>query len=412
MNKEVFIKNREKLLEQLPDNSMVVLFAGVAPRKSGDETYAFTPNRNFYYLTGDDETRDILMLVKTPMMSLTHMFILPYDEVQAKWVGETYSREKIQELSGINDVRYLDSFESTLHMYMQHLGCEHLYLDLERQGYNESKTIPQEFAATIKDKYPSVKIENIYGKIAELRMIKSSEEIEEMKKAIHITNLGLEAIMKSIASNKSEKEMQALFEYTVVVNGAEDLAFPTIAASGKNGCVLHYNENNCKIQKDSLALFDLGAQHHYYKADITRTYPVDGKFTPRQRQIYDIVLAGQKLVIESARPGLTTRGLNQLLINYYQEELAKIGLIKNPSEVSKYYFHGVSHHLGLDTHDVSVPCELKPGMVITVEPGLYIAEEGIGIRIEDDVLVTEDGCEVLSKEIIKDPDEIESYMKK
>ena len=121
MNKEVFIKNREKLLEQLPDNSMVVLFAGVAPRKSGDETYAFTPNRNFYYLTGDDETRDILMMVKTPMMSLTHIFILPYDELQAKWVGETYSKEKIQKLSGINDVRYLDSFESTLHMYMQHL---------------------------------------------------------------------------------------------------------------------------------------------------------------------------------------------------------------------------------------------------------------------------------------------------
>jgi Xaa-Pro aminopeptidase len=156
----------------------------------------------------------------------------------------------------------------------------------------------------------------------------------------------------------------------------------------------------------------LGSTFNYYCSDISRTFPVNGKFTPRQRQIYEIVLNGQKLMFKNMKPGITQRELNQILIKYYQVELKKIGLIKEDSEVSKYYFHGVSHHMGLDCHDLADYTPLKPGSVISNEPGLYIPEENIGIRIEDDVLITEDGCVNLSSEILKDPDEIEAFMAK
>ncbi len=412
MNKETFIANRKRLLEQMDDCSVAVLFAGLAPRKSGDETYTFTPNRNFFYVTGVDETKDIVLIAKCGADVLTQVFISPYDEVKAKWVGETYSSEYVKTVSGIDDVKYLYDFEENLDWCLARLGCKTIYFDLERQGFAEASTTAQDFANTFAKKYPSVVIKDIYPTLAKLRMVKSNEELEEIRGAIRITDLGLKNILKHLKPGLNESVMEAHFNFAIYTNGCSDNAFETIAASGGNACVLHYHGNCCEMHDGDLALFDLGAEYHHYKSDITRTYPVNGKFNPRQKQIYNIVLGGQKLVFANAKPGTTTRSLNMLLVKYYQQELKKIGLIKEDSEVTKYYFHGVSHHLGLDTHDAAYPCTLEPGMVITVEPGLYIAEEKIGIRIEDDVVITKDGCEVLSKNIIREIDEIEDYMKK
>lgn len=218
------------------------------------------------------------------------------------------------------------------------------------------------------------------------------------------------AILDNMKSGLYEYQLESYFDQAIKYHGSTSYAFETIAASGKNSCCLHYSKNNCEISDGDLVLFDLGATSDYYCADISRTFPANGKFTPRQREIYDIVLRGQKLVFESIKPGLTTRDLNNILVDFYKVELKKIGLIKEDSEVSKYYYHGVSHHLGLDCHDLCDYTPLKPGSVITVEPGLYILEESIGIRIEDDALVTEDGCINLSAEIIKEIDEIEAYL--
>lgn len=410
MEKENYIKNRRKIIDSMKDNSLLVLFAGMAPRKSGDETYAFTPNRNFYYATGIDEQKDILLIYKiNSKRFLEIVFINRFDEFKAKWVGKSLTKEEATSLSGVDTINYLDEFNEVFSRLASR--SERIYLDLERQGYEEATTVPQNFASNVKEKYPAIKIKNIYENIAKLRMVKSKDEIVEIEKAISITAKGVEMLMENAKSGILESSLEAYFDFAIKQNGAKDFAFKTIAASGKNATVLHYSSNDSIIKKGDLILFDLGAEFNYYKSDITRTFPVEGKFSQRQKEIYEIVLKGQELVFSLIRPGTTLLVINEELTKYYAKELKRIGLIKYDQEVSKYYYHSVSHHLGLDTHDANVVAlPLEEGNVITVEPGLYIEEESIGIRIEDDALVTKDGCRNLSSQIIKSVEEIERFM--
>lgn len=406
-----FKNNRKKLLDALEDNSVLVLFSGNAPKKSLDEQYPFAVNRNFYYETGIEEANDILVLSKVNSKVDVSLFISEIDEAKARWVGRTLSKDEAFNLSGIESILYLEDFDE----YLDNLLSKGLtlYLDLEKQSFEDLLTKSELFASELKDKYPKLVIKDCYNTICEHRMVKSKEELELIKKAIYITKIGIESLMKNAKSGIYEYQLEAHFDFEIKRNGATGFAFKTIAGSGLNGATLHYSANNCLIEKDSLILFDLGAQYKLYNADITRTFPVDGKFTKRQKEIYEIVLRGQELVMSKIKPGLTLIDLNNILRDYYVEELMKIHLIKSKEELNKYYFHGVSHHLGLDTHDASIRnYPLREGAVITVEPGLYIEEEKIGIRIENDVLVTKDGCADLAKDIIKTVEDIENFMKK
>ena len=413
MNSNLFIKNRQKIFKMMENNSMMILFASKAPRKSGDETYNFTPNRNFFYLTGVDEENDILVLTKFNQKETACIYINPFDEYKAKWVGRSYLKNEIEEFSGIERVSYLESFNEDIHSYMQYYPVNKIYFDLERQSYDELDTLAQIKANELKNKYPQLVIEDAYKFLAQARMEKEAEEVELIKKAIEITNQGVLNLLTHARGGVKEYAIESHFDQKIKELGASDFAFKTIAAAGGNACVLHYHKNNTEVKDGDLILFDLGAEYGYYKSDITRTFPVNGKFTDKQKLIYNIVLKGQELVMNNTRPGVTTRELNGILVQYYAKELKKIGLIKEDHEVSKYYYHGVSHHLGLDTHDAcTFGAKLTPGCIITVEPGLYIAEWDIGIRIEDDVLVTKFGCENLSSQIIKTVDEIESFMAK
>ena len=413
MNKEFFTKNRKKLQERLEDNSILLLFAGTAPYKSADEQYPFITNRNFYYLTGIDKDKIILLISKIDDKISEKLFIPRPDPVMAKWVGATISEEESKGVSGIEDIEFLDRFEMSIGSILNRNRIERIYLDLERQEIRTSKTESQDFANMINEKYPYIGIKNIYHDIAELRMIKSDEEIELMRKAIEITNDGIMNMVHNIKPEMMEYEIEAYFNFTLNKKGITNKAFDTIAAVGKNATILHYTDNNSKAKDGDLILFDLGAQYKYYNADISRTFPVNGKFTERQKDLYNIVLQAQKAVEEAAKPGLPFKELNEIAKKVLAEGLKKLGLINEDKEIVKYYFHGVSHYLGMDTHDVGpYNIELKPGMVITNEPGLYIEEEGIGIRIEDDLLITENGCENLSKYIIKTVEEIEDYMNK
>ena len=243
-------------------------------------------------------------------------------------------------------------------------------------------------------------------------MKKEPEEIEIMKKAIDITSKGLENVLCHIGP-KMEYQLESYFDQAIKYNGATGYAFNTIAASGNNACCLHYCENNSMANEGDLILFDLGASVNMYCADISRTYPINGKFSPRQKELYDIVLGAQNEVFKACKVGVTTRELNQVVIKYYQKELKRIGLIKNDDEVSKYYYHGVSHHIGLNCHDLAkYGVGLEEGNIISNEPGLYIQEEGIGIRVEDDMLVTKDGAIWLSPQILKTTEEIEAFIEK
>ena len=413
MNKNFFATNRQKLGDVISNNSIAIFFAGQAPYKSADETYPFTPNRNFYYLTGIDEEKVIMVMVNINGEVSEMLFIQENDPVMAKWVGETISEVEAKEVSDIEDIRLLKDFESTIAGYFDRFSMNNVFLDLERQEFNIPRTPSQNFAGEIMQRYPYIKVKNIYHDIALLRTIKREEEIELIKKAIDITYDGIKEIWSNAKSGMKEYEIEAYFNYILKKNGVKDFAFPTIAATGKNATILHYVDNNTTTEDGELMLLDLGAQYKYYNGDISRTFPINGKFTERQKEVYNIVLEANETVMKAVKPGVTTGELQDITKRVLAEGCKKIGLIKEDSELNKYYYHGVAHPLGLDTHDVGPRnVELKPGMIITDEPGLYIEEEGIGIRIEDDILVAEDGYINLSAHIIKSVEDIEAFMSK
>lgn len=405
MNSEVFEKHRKKILNQMEDSSILISISRQKEESIVKQTYDI--NRNYYYLSGVIEFENIVVLAKINNSISEMIFINPYDEYKAKWVGAPKSKEEVIELSGIDNVRYLDSFDQYLNNMLNNV--KNVYLDLPSTPLNSDLSVDELYAKRLKDKKPWINIKNSRPLFAQARTVKEPEEIAEIKKAIAITNKGIEAILTNMRESY-EYQIESYFDQAIKYYGATGYAFPTIAASGKNATCLHYGENNCLAHDGDLILFDLGASVNMYCADITRTFPVNGKFSDRQKELYNIVLKGQELVFEHARPGITTRELNKVLVDFYGEELMKIGLINDPSEVSKYYYHGVSHHIGLDCHDLCDYGPLKPGCIISNEPGLYIAEENIGIRIEDDVLITDDGAEWLSPQIIKTVEEIEEFM--
>lgn len=413
MDKKVYSNNRETLLNKLDDNSIAILFAGNAPKKTGDEFYQFTPDRNFYYLTGINEENHIVVLSKFNNEKSEKLFLKEIDLAKEMWNGKTLRDFEAKEISGIEDCVYMNEFYGYLNRLIKGADEVNLYLDLDRQSFDESDSKGTHFAKIFKNKYPQIIIRNIASKITPLRMIKCKDEIAEMQKAIDITIDGVKSLMKNAKAGMKEYELEAYFDFACKTRGVKDFAFRTIAAAGKNATTLHYVENNTEIKNDDLILFDLGAQWNCYNADITRTFPVSGKFTERQREVYEAVLRVNKAVIEKIKPGVVYKELNAWATDLIAEECIKLGIIKEKNEVSKYYWHSIGHNLGLDTHDVEPQGRnfiFDEGMVFTVEPGIYIGEEGIGIRIEDDVLVTADGCEVLTKEMIKEVNDIEEFM--
>lgn len=408
-----FKNNRKKLAEKLEDNSILVMFAGEAKYKSADERYNFTPNRNFYYLTGIDEEKDILIIKKENGDVSETLFISEPDEVMAKWVGATFTKEEAKEKSGIDNIMYLGSFLSTINANLGSEEIENIYLDLEKRDFEEAERDGGIFAKKISARYPQIVIKNAFNIISELRLRKSKEELDEMRKAVSITKGGVELLMKNSKVGMKEYELEAYFDFYLKQNGVKDFAFKTIAASGKNASILHYHENDSEMKDGDLILFDLGAQWNYYNGDVSRTFPVNGKFTDRQKELYQAVLDVNIAIIDMMKPGITMKAVNEAANEMLAQKCLDLGLTEKKEDFRKYYFHSIGHSLGLDTHDVGKRWGvLEEGMVWTVEPGLYIPEENVGIRIEDDVLITADGNEVLTKEIIKSIDDIEAFMNK
>lgn len=411
MNNKIYKKNRENVMKNLPEKSAVVLFAGKSIKKTADEVFPFSPNRNFLYLTGINEGDPIVYIEKTKDGIKESLFINRYDEVRAKWMGETISEDRAKEVSAIEDIKYLDTFDAFIHQRIQSDDLEKLYFDMEKMTPDADYLAGGRYAKKIREEYPHLAIGNIYNELATLRQVKTSEELENMEKAIAITHEGITEIMRNAKPGMYEYELEAEFDYVLKKRGVKDFAFKTILASGKNATVLHYSSNDSKIADDSLVLLDLGASWNNYSADISRTFPVSGKFTEEQRKFYDIVILAHERVVAAIKPGVPFMRLNEIVKETYAQELKKVGLIKEDSEVVKYYFHGVSHHLGLDTHDVGRRDNLlTEGMVLTVEPGLYIPEKSIGIRVEDDVLVTKDGSRILGEKFFRTSQEVEDFM--
>lgn len=409
--KSLFEAHRSALEGFLEVGDMAILFSGKAPKSTADAHYSFLPNKNFYYFTGCTQEHFVLVMVKTDKGMDCTLFIEKPDYDVEKWVGRKLTKEGATEISGIHDVQYLDQYITHVGRTVYNGRAQRLLLDLEKMGWDEEDSPAATFAAEFSKRYPFVTIKSLHYILSELRVLKSDEEVVYIQKAIDMTHKGLEGVLAMLKPGVLEYQIEATFAYHTRMNGAERCAFETIAASGGDAVILHYVENNKVVKDGDLVLLDLGAQYMQYSADISRTYPVNGKFTERQKQIYNIVLKAQEAVIEAIKPGVPFEVLNKICQDSLNDSLMAIGLIKDASELSKYYYHGVSHYLGLDVHDLgSRNGLLKSGMILTVEPGLYIAEEGIGIRIEDDILITDDGNINLSKAIPKTVEEIEAIM--
>lgn len=408
---ETLKKRRQQLGANIKDDSLIILFSGEAPVSSADQRYEYTPQRNFYYLTNIDRPKMVYVLRKMNGVVEDYLFIETVTEVEEKWTGKRLSKEEAHALSGIKNILPESELRSVLGRWLLNDDFENVYLDLERGSYNHSDTIQIEFAKELKEKYPFVHIQNIYHHITKLRLIKSEDEITNMRTAIEKTRIGIERLMKASKPEMREYQLEAHYDFAIKTEGVKKTSFHTIAASGVNATVLHYDKNDDVCKDGDLILFDLGCEWNYYCSDISRTFPVNGKFSDRQRDVYQAVLDAQLATIEIIKPGVSMAEVNEFARKKLAEGCKKLGLIKYDEEVSRYYYHGIGHYLGLDTHDVGGRGGvLQPGMVITIEPGLYIAEEGIGIRIEDDILVTKDGYENLSKDIIKSIEDIEAFM--
>lgn len=416
----MYQNRRNTYLDRIQSNALSLFFSGRAPQKSADQFYPLTVNKNFYYLTGLDQENVVLLIAKGENTSDSYLFIDPVDPVKALWDGAGYTFEEASEISGIDlkNIRPIDTLDQTIAQFLStsrralYGYIETVYLDLERLN----EVVPPSLAITYSHKlsalFPYLTLKTNQMILAEMRTVKDAFEIEQTKKALEITQEGLTRIMDTLKPGKFEYQIQAEYNY-VLNNHRTSPSFDTIAASGKNATILHYVDNDSKINDGDLVLFDLGVNYEHYASDITRTFPANGKFTDRQKAVYEVVLKANKETIEWLRPGVTLKEFNEYGKKILTEGAKALGLIKEDEEITKYYYHSLGHYLGLDVHDggnYSLP--IPEGALITVEPGLYIAEEGIGIRIEDDVIVTQDGCINLSKSIIKEVKDIESYMAK
>ena len=358
----LFINNRAKLAAQLPPKSIAVFTANEAMPRNGDQFFPFRQQSDFFYLTGINEENAFLIIAPDyPDESLREvLFIEPYDEVKATWQGEMLDAQHATELSGIKTVKGSDTFYSVLN-------------DIAYSGYGDTIFLNSY-------EYPKYEcnVETIQQRFLKaMRMVKSDEEIKITQQACAITSKAFRRCLQTVRPGMYEYEVQAEIEYIFKQNNATGHAYAPIIAGGKNACCLHYSKNQSLLHDGDLLLFDIGCEYLNYSSDLSRTIPVNGKFTPRQKECYNLVLDVMNEITQLYRPGHCINEINQA---------AKQLMGDN----GKYLIHGVSHHIGLDVHDsVDKFKPFEPGMILTCEPGMYIREEGIGIRIEKDLLVTE-----------------------
>jgi len=418
----LFIKNREKLLTKIKPNSIAIVLSNDEMPRSGDSLFPYRQNADLFYLCGINQEDTVLMLCPDfPDESLREvLFITRSNQLLETWVGHKLTKEEATKISGINKVFFIDEMENVMRDLFLH--SENIYLPTNEYLKFKTPVITRDlrFIAEMKQKYPLHNYFRLTPLVTDLRIIKEAEETEMIKKAINITNSAFRRVLKFVKPNVAEYEVEAEIMHEFLKNRATGHAFMPIIASGKDACTLHYitNEKNC-ISGD-LLLIDFGADFANYAADITRTIPVSGKFTERQRQVYQAVLNVQKEATQLLVPGNTIFEYNKAVLEIMDKQLVDLGLYTaqeaaNQSAekplVKKYMPHNISHHLGIDVHDVgSRFLKLQKNMIFTCEPGIYIKEEGIGIRLENDILV-EDKPINLSQNIPIEIEEIEELMR-
>ena len=422
MNKNLFAKNREKLFAKLPENSLAIINSNDEMPRNGDQLFKFRQNSDLFYLTGINQPKTILLISPdNPNENFREiLFTTQPTELFSTWYGHQADKNELISISGIKNIMWLEDFEITLKDLM--INAENVFL-----SSNEYiKFIPDfpdrnhRFTLELKEKYPLHSYKRLAPILAGLRLIKEPEEIAAIQKACDITAKAFERVLKQTKPDIYEFQIEAEISYEFTVNAADAHAYYPIIASGENACTLHYIENRGICKNGDLLLMDFGCEINNYASDCSRTIPVNGKFTERQKACYQSVLTVYKEILTHFVVGNTIDNLNKETNRLIEKELVKLGLFSEADVIAQnigtplfknYFMHGVSHFLGLDVHDVgSKQIQFQEGMILTCEPGIYIKEEKMGIRLENDILITKDGPVNLMKNIPMEIEEIEKNM--
>lgn len=419
----LFIKNRKKFAARMAPGHIGIFFSNELLVDNADSHYPFKQDSSMYYLSGIDQEECMLVIFPdAPRNEWKEiLFIRKTSPTIQIWEGWKYSPEEATAASGISSIKYFEEFRSTLKWMVSQ--ADGIYLDLnehERNGLR-AHTAAHQFAEDFRKEFPAHSIKRAAPILEDLRSVKEPEEIVQMREAIAITEKAFRRVMKFIKPGVWEHEIEAEIQHEFLRNRATGPAYGSIIASGRNACVLHYVQNNMQCADGDVILMDFGSEYGNYSSDLTRCLPVNGKFTPRQKDVYNAVLRVMKAATEMLKPGTIIEEYHKEVGKIMEAELLGLKLItkediaaQDPAwpAYKKYFMHGTSHYLGLDTHDVGSRYKpMKPGMVFTVEPGIYILEEKLGIRIENNILITENGNEDLMRTIPREVEEIEALMK-
>ncbi len=421
---DLFTENRKRLYAQLPPRSLVILQANDVLPTNADGSMGFVQNSDLFYLSGIDQEETVVMLfpdASDPKLREL-LFVRETNEHIAVWEGEKLTKAQAKERSGIERVHWLTDFEVNFRLLM--CQAEHVFLNSNEHPRASIPTETREmrFTQRCMREYPLHDYQRLAPLMHDLRCVKQPQEITALKEAIRITGDGFQRLLKFVRPGVQEFEIEAELSHEFTRQRARGFAYTPIIASGPNACVLHYITNHCQCQDGEMLLLDVAANYGNYNADLTRTIPVNGKFTPRQRQVYDAVLRVFRQCCQMLRPGVIIREYQENVGRLMEQELLGLGLL-NQEDIDeqdqdkpvykKFFPHGTSHHLGIDVHDVGHTWKpVQAGMVFTVEPGIYIREEKLGIRLENNILIGENGNTDLMGHIPIEADEIEALMRR
>ena len=422
LNREIFIENRSRFTALMKPNSLAIFTSNDIYPTSADGHLPFKQHSDILFLSGADQEESILVLFpdahKDNLKEV--LFLKETNDLIAVWEGARYTKDEAFDISGIKSVFWLSDFERVFNEMA--VNAERIYLNGNEhlRAHVETELRQDRMNKWIKEHYHGHEFERSQPILHRVRGTKTALELEVMREAATITTKGYKRILKFLKPGVWEYELEAEFMHEFLINRSLGFAYTPIIAAGSNANVLHYIENNDQCNDGDLVLFDVGAEYGNYTCDVTRCYPVNGKFTARQTKVYNAVLRVHEGAIALLRPGIMLDDYHKKVGELMTEELLKLGLItavdvanEDPAwpAYKKYFMHGTSHYLGLDVHDYGLwTIPVEEGMVFTVEPGIYIPEEGLGIRIEDDIVITKDGHENLTRAIPKTVEEIEAFM--
>lgn len=424
IDNNLFVENRNKFKNNLKPNSLAIFVSNDIMPTNADGHMGFRQNSDLFYLSGIDQ-EETMLVIFPDVKDGKHkeiLFVKETSELIAIWEGAKLNKLQATAVSGIDHIYWSHDFYKVMQPFF--FQVEHIYLNSNEHARNSNLTETAEvrFNKIIQAKFPLHKFERSAPVMHKIRALKSTQEIDLIQQACDITEKGFRRLLSFIKPGVWEHEIEAELIHEFIRNRSQGFAYGPIVASGKNACVLHYVENNQQCKDGDVILLDVAAEYANYASDLTRCLPVNGKFSKRQKEVYNAVLRVHKAAAKMLLPGQTFDKYNKAVGDMMTEELLQLGLIKtedvkkqNPAwpAYKKYFMHGTSHFLGLDVHDVGFFTEpMQAGMVFTVEPGIYIPEEGLGIRIENNLLVTTTGQLDLMKNIPIETDEIEALMNK